>query len=940
MFKNCLFLLCCCCTLIANARQHGTIKGYVADATTRHPVAAATITLLQQKDSSLVSFTMSDNKGYFSLTGVTSGTYRLLITHVNYHATNRQVVIKPDAPTGNMDTILLYDRSTVLREVVVSGAVPPVTLIGDTIEYNSASFKTIPNATVEQLLKKLPGLEVDKNGTVKAQGQKVNRVLVDGKEFFGADPKMATKNLPADAVDKVQVYDRQSDVARLTGLDDGNSEKTVNLQLKPDKKKGLFGKAMAGGGTAGRYEGRFNVNSFKGNRQFSAIGMANNTNAEGFSFMDLMNFSGELNRLRQNGQGNINFTINADDPLAAFAGGNNNNGIKTIAGGGINYNNTLGKKTDITSNYFYNHYQPQLENTLQRHYFLPDSSYYYNQQSNTHNRSNSHRLNLGADIPLDSFHSLKVTATAGYQATRHHSNNRYETLTEKQQLINQGYSNNATNGQGTNFSSSLLFRKKFRRKGRTFSFQLQNSYNSSNSDGTLLSVNRFFNRPASLPDTDSIHQQNKTSGLLNSYTVQSVYTEPLSRRVLLEFSLSRSHTLSTSDKTTYDYDPKSGRYDRLNPALTNNFENTYGYTNAGLRLRIQRKKFSLAFGAAWQEAALKGKIIARNTDSVIQTTFYNILPVVRFKYDFTRYQHLNIQFNTTTNQPTLAQLQPVPDITDPLNISEGNPDLKQEVNYQLQLNFMAVNPFRNKNLFAFFTLQETQQKIVNYDTVDSLGVKRSRPVNVNGVYNITGNLQLSLPLRFVKGTLHFSANTGYSKNKQFINTVPNTIHTLRIGPSIRADLLPGDKTDLSFSAGIDYYSSTYSLQPALNTQYLSQQYEGNFNCELPANFSLSTSITYTINSRRAAGYNRNIPLWHLSVSRQFLRFKRAELKLSVYDLFNQNVGINRTSNQNYIEDSQTKNLQRFFQLGFTYSLHKNGLAANKQGEGIRIMRMP
>ncbi|MEI9810356.1 MAG: TonB-dependent receptor [Bacteroidota bacterium] len=280
-------------TIISAAQKNGSIKGVAFDTISREPVAGATITLMEKKDSSLVSFTMTDNSGRFEVTGIPNGEYRLMISHVNYHNADIFFTITDDKKKQDLANIAMTDKNKVLDEVIVSNEAPPVTMVGDTVQYNAGSFKVQPNASVEQLLKKLPGVKVEKDGTIKAQGEKVSRVLVDGKEFFGNDPKVATKNLPADAVDKVQVYDKQSDQAQLTGFEDGNYEKTINLKLKKDK-KGVFGKVTAGGGNKERYEGKFNVNSFKGARQFSAIGMGNNTNAEGFSFMDILNFTESL----------------------------------------------------------------------------------------------------------------------------------------------------------------------------------------------------------------------------------------------------------------------------------------------------------------------------------------------------------------------------------------------------------------------------------------------------------------------------------------------------------------------------------------------------------------------------------------------------------------------------------------------------------------------
>ncbi|SHN32252.1 outer membrane beta-barrel family protein [Chitinophaga sp. CF418] len=936
MRKHYLLLLACCFTLAAYAQRNGTVKGTVSDTISGQPVASATITLFRKADSSLISFTMTDNKGAFQLSGIPNGDYRLLITHVKYHSVSRPININAGNHDINLYNIILNDLSRTLNEVEISAEAPPVTLIGDTIQYNAGSFKTPPNASVEQLLKKLPGIQIDKDGTVKAQGQKVNRILVDGKEFFGTDPKLATKNLPADAVDKLQVYDRLSDAAQLTGFDDGNSEKTINLKLKQDKRKGMFGKVNSGGGTDDRYEGRFNINSFKGARQLSAIGMGNNSNAEGFSFMDLMNFSGELNRMRQSGNGTASLSITADDPGSALGGTGNNNGIKTIWGGGINYNNIIGNKTDLSSSYFYNRYNPYKESTVQRQYFLPDSSYFYNQHSTSDNLNNSHRLNLGADIAIDSFHSLKISSSAGYQEARTKSHSSYETLWEDKQLANQGFSDNYSSGHGTNFRNDILFRKRFPLKGRTFSLGLQTSLNNSENKGKLLSANHFYNHGASQPDYDSINQVNTTQGDLKAYTLRAVYTEPLFRHSLLELSVSRSNTSSTSDKTTYDYNSQTGKFDRLNEDLTNNFENTYGYTNAGIRLRTKQKKFSLAAGLNWQYATLDGNIIAGTKDSVIRKTFTNLLPSLRFKYDFSRYRNLSINYAAMTNQPNVSQLQPVPDISDPLNIRDGNPYLKQEYTHAVQLNYISVDPFRNKNLFAFFNLQETQNKIVDAHMVDSSGVKHTMPVNVNGVYNMTGAIHWGLPLRALKGTVNFSSNMGYSKTEQFINTVSNAIRTFTLGPSARMDLAPTGKLDLSFNAGFNYYNTAYSLQSALSTNYFSQQYEGEVNWQLPASFYLNTSFTYTINNRRAEGFNSSIPLWNASFSRQFLRFNRGELKLSVNDILNRNIGINRSSNQNYIEDSRTKNLQRFFLLSFTYSISKRPV--REEHGGFNIIR--
>jgi len=450
------------CTIVF-AQKNGIVKGMAFDTTARQPVSSATITLMQKKDSSLTSFTMTDNNGKFELTGIQNGEFRLLMTHVNYHSSSLVFKIDDEHKTIDLGRIIMNDRAKVLSEVTVTSEAPPVTLVGDTVQYNASSFKTQPNANVEDLLKKLPGVKVEKDGTVKAQGEKVQKVLVDGKEFFGNDPKIATKNLPADAIDKVQVYDKLSDQAQLTGFDDGNSEKTINLKLKKDKKKGAFGKINAGVGTDDRYQGKFNVNSFKGARQMSVIGMGNNTNAEGFSFMDILNFTGALSQLKNGG--NINLTINDNDPLSGLLGGNNS-GINTTFGGGVNYNNIIGTKTDFQSNYFYSRFDPNRISNIVRQYFSPTNI--YNQNSHTDNLNNNHRLNLNADYQMDSFTSLKITPSFSYQKTKNKALSDYNTRSEQGIVINEGNSNNLVNTEGYNLNTNILFRKKFHKKGRAF----------------------------------------------------------------------------------------------------------------------------------------------------------------------------------------------------------------------------------------------------------------------------------------------------------------------------------------------------------------------------------------------------------------------------------------------------------------------------------------
>ncbi|MET0635442.1 MAG: TonB-dependent receptor [Chitinophagaceae bacterium] len=896
--------------------QRGFVAGSIYDSASSRPVGDATVTVLNRKDSSLVSFSMTGNSGDFRIGNLPDGEYRLLATHVNYHNLSKNFSIRQELRELQLGVMLMLDKSVLLKEVVVNSEVPPVSMVGDTVMYHADAFKTPPNASVEQLLRKLPGVQVDKDGNIRSNGQNVGRVLVDGKEFFGNDPKMATRNLPANAIDKVQLYDRQSDQSLLTGFDDGNSEKTINLRLKKDKKKGGFGSLAAGAGTDERKEGRVNLNSFKGARQLSVIGMANNTNTEGFSFSDMLNFSGDLSRLSRGTGG-----LSSDQLSSSGASSSTNSGIRTIWGGGLNYNNLLGNHTDFTSNYFYNNYNPATHTDLERRYLLPDSTYNFRQASFNNTDNSSHRLNLGFDHRIDSFHSFKINPSVGIQHTRSVLNSQYQQSGSDGRLSNSGFNNYEKIGDAVNLQTDLLFRKKFRKKGRTFSISMKAVFNESDSKANQQSSNEFFAASGN-SFRDSINQFSLDKADMHSLTGRAVYTEPLFRRSLLEFSVGKSSTRSSSARAAYDFNKVSHDYDVFNDSLSNDFETTYGYTNAGVRLRSIRKKISYSVGLVWQNATLDGRVIKDSRGSDLRKAFNNLLPNVRAQYTFIRNKSLTLNYSTNTSQPSVTQLQPVPDISNALNIYEGNPQLKQEFSHNLSLNYTGINPFRNRNLFVFLTLNRTDNKIVNADSVFATGVKKTRPVNTDGVYSANGDINLGLPVRFLKGNVQVGARSSFNRGRQFINGLPNTISALTLGPRFTLNMAPTDKIDLQVSSNFNFNRTAYSLQRAFNTNYFSQVYEAEFNWELPRYFFLATEFTYTINNQLGAGFNARVPLWNASIAKQILKSRKAELRLRVNDLLNRNTGVNRTSNQSYIEDSRVNTLKRYGLLSFTYNLSK------------------
>ena len=496
---------------------------------------------------------------------------------------------------------------------------------------------------MEDLLKKLPGIQVDKDGKIKSNGEEIKKVLVDGKEFFGNDPKMATKNLPADAIDKVQVFDSKSDQSRFTGFDDGNSEKTINLTIKPDKKNGVFGKATAGAGDKGLYDGNFNANSFSAERQLSAIGMMNNTNKQGFSFLDILNFTGGLAGAGRSATGML---ADPNSTGISIQGNNNNEGVTATLAGGVNYNNTWQKKTDLMTSYFYTRMQTNILENLRQQWLLPGANLITTKANNSNNTNGSHRINITDDYKIDSANSIRLTSAVNMQQSQYNISGRYNSISTDSMLLNNGYASSFIEGSGYSWNNNALFRHRFAKKGRTFSTNISFNINNSNNNGGLLSQNNYYLSSGGLQQTDTINQINNQTNRNHSYGAVLSYTEPLSRKSLLEFNYSFNAAHNGSGKTTFDFDALTGKHTLLNETLSNHFLNDYVYNRPGINWRYQQKKYNFTLGAAVQQASLKTNFHSMAQDSTIKHAFKNFLPNASLQYNINQYQNMRCYLQT------------------------------------------------------------------------------------------------------------------------------------------------------------------------------------------------------------------------------------------------------------------------------------------------------
>ena len=918
-------LIFCSIAIPLRAQHNGYIRGRLVDTSAGQLISDATITLLDARDSSLISFTRSTAGGSFVVGGLGTGRYKLQISHVGYTPVIKDLTLTATIRDIDLGRIVMTDKAAQLAAATVEATPPPVSIHGDSIEYNAGSFKTKPDAVVEDLLKKLPGIEVSKDGKIKANGVEVKKILVDGKEFFGNDPQIATKNLPADAVDKVQVFDKKSDQARFTGFDDGNSERTINLTIKKDRKHGIFGKAMAGYGIDAldkdkRYDSKANLNQFSGDYQLSGIGMANNINKQGFTFQDLSGFG---NGSGPGGGGGSNGALNPDVfnggvPLQDLLG--NSRYITTTTAGGANFNDSWRHHTDVNGNYFYNGTVDHIDEHDARQNLLPGNAFIQDQSITGERHNQNQRLTAIIDQQLDSFNSVKLTSSLITQNS-HRQTSAIDTsrnMSPDSLLLNDGLSRSVAWSRAYSWNTSALLRHKFAAKGRTLSALLSYGSNNSMGGGSLYSINHFA-APAVAADT--IDQTYWQTGNGNSYGVNLVYTEPLSRHSLFEFNYNYYYSHSLADKTTMNADG-SGKYDLPDTALTNDFKNTWSYDQEGLQYLYNRKNWNFTVGASLQQAFANHRFGYLDGDSSIRQTWNNVLPRANIEYKFNGYHNLHVSYYTYINPPALSQLAPVPDNSDPLNIKAGNPALKPEYYHSVRLNYMTGDPFRHTSFFGILGYTGIHNSIVNDEHIDSSGVTTIRPVNLKGLFRTNGQGFWEFPWRDLHSHITVSSSVSYEHSASLVNDRRNNSGNWVLSQGADLNYTYKDILDITAGARATYYDTRFSLAANQNQSYWLGDLTLDATWYLPDGLTLASDLEFVHRTGLPPGLNGNPLVWNAGIAKQLFRNRRGGIRLQVFDILRQNTGVTRNTDQNYIDDISYKVLKQYFLLSFTYSINR------------------
>lgn len=905
----------------------GTVRGTLADSASGRPVREAPVALLRAEDSSHVAFGITDGDGRFALRNVPRGRYLVLVSTLGYRPQFRAVAVTAARPTAEVGTLRLGGRAHRLGEVVVTQERAPVSVRGDTLDFNARAFKTPPNAAVEALLKKLPGMEVARDGSIRAQGQAVNRVLVDGKPFFGDDPKMATRNLPADLIDRVQFYDQQNEQATFSGIDDGNRQRTLNLVTKRDKRKGYFGTNSAGAGTGGRGEGRLGLNRFNNGRQISVLAQANNVNQQGFA--------DDGSPAPNEGGPGPGGPSGAGGPTLRLPGGGAGagnpanappTGITESGAVGLNYRDAWGKRAEVATSYLASRATVTTDQQIRRENVAgaagPEAGtpLLTTQSLLSRSSTSTHRFNFRLDYALDSLTSLRLTPYLWTQTTDLARQNQQQTGTATR-LLNQGHNRYDAATTSLNGGGSFLLLRKFARPGRTWSAHLNSTL--SRPDGTAYNQasNTFFDTLGTAL-TQTLNQRIGQAAPVRNHVLTLAYTEPLSLRTKLELHYALTDARNDGTRLTADFNDASGQYDRPNAGLSNRFTSGYGAQRAGATLQKRRLRYTVGLGLDAQRGDLA--VQNRSADTTVQRRFLSLLPNAGFSYTGRSGRALRLNYRTRLNLPTATQLQPVRDNSNPLSVQTGNPALRPVYVQTLALTYSHFDAATNRSVFGRLDGSRIDDRIVAATAFSPSGVQTTRPANADGYYALTGFL--SLGQRLVPRQLNFNLTTtgSFTRSPSFVNDQLNTGRTWSLGQGASVNSTFNEQLEFGLRANLTYQTATYSRLPAQNVAYLTQTLAADVFYQLPARLVLTSDVWYSNSTGRAAGYNQRLVLWNVGLARQFFANKQGELKLQACDLLNQNRSLVRNTTETYVEDVRSRVLQQYLLLSFTYNLRQFG----------------
>lgn len=932
MLKIVVFILALALASPLMGQELVTLRGTVLATADDSPLKGATVKLVSVVDSSVVKGGYTEKDGTFKIKDVPVGAWRLTISFVGFKKIESTVFSRESRP--NLGTFKLSVDTNKQRELQVEAMALRVEVKGDTTEYNANAYKTNPNATAEDLVKKMPGITVE-GGTVKAQGEEVRRVTVDGREFFGDDASATLKNMPADMVDRVQVFDRGSDLSMFSGFDDGNTQKQMNVVTKKDKRNGSFGRGYAGGGDQERYAAGVTINDFREMQRVTVLGLSNNINQQNFSFQDILGASGMagssmgrmMSRFAGSAGGSSMLRSGGGGPFSSFSNFfvGQQGGISTTNALGLNYSDQWTDKTNVASSYFFNYGDNSRLNTLDRTYITPSiAGQQYDEGSVTSSLSRNHRISMRIESVIDSANIIVVSPRVNYQSSSVDNLISGTTLINFDTLNTTSTDNRSTNG-GYTASVSTTYRHSFPTKGRTIATTLSLDASNRWNGGTLGSSNAF----RGFVDTTIVFDQRSGGGSTGT-TVggQVAWTEPMGEQDLLQLSYEPSITQNSSTLTTNTLDPILGGFTVVDTLLSNAFDNTYQTHRAGALYRLRMESTIVTLGSTYQHAILTGNQTFPSGNDVGRT-FDNILPTLMVQHKFSQSSNLRVFYRTSTSAPSVNQLQNVVDNSNPLQLRIGNSSLVQSYNHSFNARLVNSDWLRGRTMFGMLFLNYTANYIgssstitqrdttIGTDIVLGPGAQITAPVNIDGFWNARGFFTYSFPV--LGANLNMNTAVLYTRTPGLINNATNYANSTTGSAGFFLGSANSEDLDVSVSYNASYTWVANTLQRNADDNYFTHVAGTKVVWNI-GQVACSTDVAHTMYQGLGTSFNRLFTVWNAGIGYRFLDRNAAEIRISVFDILNQNDAINRTINDVSIEDSRTNALRRYFMVSFSYDL--------------------
>jgi len=915
-----LFLLLSSVLSPVKAQQQVEIKGVIVEKKGGEPIEAATVRLLSGKDSVMKAGVASATDGSFVMKNISPAVYLLHISYIGYHPVYQPIQITGNSSSVNLGNIELEEDAVMLGEAVVTAKAVEVRVKGDTVEFNADSYKITEGSMLEDLLKKMPGVEVSQDGSVTVNGKSIKKILVDGKEFFSDDPKVAAKNLPAKMVEKVQTYDRKSDMAMMTGFDDGDEESVINLLIRPGMKEGWFGNATAGYGSQDRYEGNLIVNRFINNDQFSIIGGLNNTNNMGFSDFASSMFSG------MGGGGGRRISI--------LNMGNAGNGITSSGNIGLNFSKELSSKFTIGGNIRYDHSDNESIGKTETENILNTGNTFDYAESESNTVNDNMRVNLRMTWKPDTLTQVIITPLLSYNKSDQNSEDNSFTLNSNlSDTINTVISNTSSKGDGYETSLRLEASRQLNNKGRVLSLSLSGGTSDNQSDAYNFSKTAY--QQAALPE-DIINQQINYDNSSFNYRGMVSFVEPVGNNNFLQ--LTYSYSANKREALKYAYTPDAGgAYTELDSTYSKSSRNEAIDQRASIAFKSQRSTYNYTVGFNIDPSYQKTETFVGNTTIDNASSSRNVInysPTIQFIYRPNNNMNMRLNYEGTTSQPTMAQLLPVEDVSDPLNVTIGNPDLKPIYTNNLRLMLSNFNSEKQSAFMINLNGNYIVNDVVNKTQNDpNTGKRTTSYENVSGNYNLTGNIMYNTPLKNLKFSINNMAMVSYSNTNSYVNTEMNNNKSLQINDRLNINYR-SDYIDLGLNGNITYRKTINSLNNQTNLNTFNYSGGATTTLYLPYNWKFDSDINYSTNSGYSDGYEQNEWLWNASLSKSFLN-NTATLKLKFYDILQQRSNISYSTTSSYTKYATYNTLNSYFMLNFvyTFSIFKGGAKATDMFRG-------